>query len=256
MKKIHKSSGPNALTRYAEANPGDGWDDFRNAGSAYTEIKQQVFQEQGGLCAYCETLPKPGANHQRLEHFHPKSDQSDPEKNWALDWDNIIGVCHGGADSDNNCWERPANLSCDAHKDHMINRKNLPPDCNGWLLNPLYLPRVPCLFEFDLRTYELKPDRAQCAQLVLAEGKDTVELVNRTIAYLNLNCDRLKAQRKEILFEYNRQEVSARKRGEGSKDFRRKLVARWFRTPWPSFFTTRRILLGAAAEAFLQNLEF
>ena len=257
MKNILKSPGPNALTRYAAANSDNNWNDFRDARDDYAEIKKRVFQDQGGLCAYCEARPKQAEpSKQRLEHFHPKSDTSTPGKNWALDWHNIIGVCHGGADFEDDAWARPENLSCDAHKDHIITKKKLPADCDGWLLNPLQLPGTPCLFEFDLRTFELKPHRQHCAQLVLTENRDTFSLVSKTIEYLNLNCDRLKDQRREVLREYNREIKAARARQESHQVFQSKLVARWFQTHWPRFFTTRRILLGKTAEAYLQARDF
>lgn len=256
MKKIRKTPGPNALTDYAERNPGNTWKDFYDSRTEYVEIKQQVFQDQGGLCAYCETrLKETEPANQRLEHFHPKSDDADPSKNWALDWDNIIGVCHGGSHPSDKDWARPDNLSCDAYKEHYIKREKLPPDCDGWLLNPLHLPHLPCLFRFDRRTFELKPDPEQCEKWQLEVGKDTFELVSETIKILNLNCDRLKQQRRQVLFEYNRQEKAARERGERSLDFKHKLVVRWLKIRWPSFFTMRRILLGDAFEAHFKEMD-
>lgn len=256
MKKIRKTPGPNALTSYAEAHPNDTWEKFRDARTEYEETKKQVFRDQGDLCAYCETrLKEAGPANQRLEHIHPKSDIADGSKNWALDWENIIGVCHGGSATNDGHLERPSNLSCDAYKDHFMNRQKLPPDCGGWLINPLHLPHLPCLFQFDLNNGELKPDREQCDKLQLDANKNTFDLVNKTIEMLNLNCDRLKAQRMEVLFDLNREKKKARERSESSVDFKRKLVARYLQTRWPSFFTTRRILLGNAFEAHFQEMD-
>ena len=254
MKKVSKSPGPNALTRYAEAKPGDQWQHFYDSRDDYAAIKKQVFKDQGGLCAYCEARPNLAVQ-QRMEHIHPKSDISKPEKNWALDWYNIIGVCQGGSDYESATHARPANLSCDAYKDHIIKEKKLPPDCGGWLLNPLHLPAAPCLFEFDLRTYELKPNRSHCEQFVLDNDKDMFILVSKTIEFLNLNCDRLKDQRKEVLNQYNREVKLARGRQESHQIFQSKLVENWFRERWPKFFTTRRILLGSTADAYLAALD-
>ena len=200
-------------------------------------------------------LKEAGPANQRLEHIHPKSDLADGSKNWALDWENIIGVCHGGSATNDVHWERPNNLSCDAYKDHIITRQKLPLDCDGWLINPLHLPHLPCLFQFDRRTFELKPDREQCDKLQLDASKNTFDLVGKTIEILNLNCDRLKEQRKQVLFDFNRQEKLAKERGERSVDLKRKLVAHCLQTRWPSFFTTRRILLGNAFETRFQEMD-
>ena len=163
MKKINKTPGPNPLTVYAEANPDGNWDDgFRNhnGGEDYQVVRRLILEDQGGLRAYCETGLKELPPHkQRVEHFHPKSDTSNPGKNWALDWENILGVCVGGDDSDKETHPLPQNLSCDS-------RKNNDKQCFS------------------------------------------------------------------------------------------KMAKRWFREKWPSFFTTRRILLGKHAETYLVQIGF
>ncbi len=74
--------------------PTNDWDnDLRNhhAGQDYKEIKNVIFSDQGYLCAYCETkLSEHSSHQQRIEHFHPKSDNTHPTKNWALAWDRVL----------------------------------------------------------------------------------------------------------------------------------------------------------------------
>lgn len=257
MKKINKTPGPNPLTNYAAVNKAHEWEHFYDQTDDYKELKKLVFQDQGGLCAYCEAKPKTSEpSTQRLEHFHSKSDRGDPNKNWALDWHNVIGVCHGGSDYASNAYKRPENLSCDAHKDYLINKRKLPIDCDGWLINPLSLPDVPCLFEFDLVTYQLKPNALLCQEFAFSTGSDTFTMVKNTIEYLNLNCDRLTEQRRLVLEDYNREKKLARANKTKPQAFHAWLANKWFQKRWLSFFTTRRILLGGAAEMVLSSQRF
>ena len=70
-------------------------------------IREALINRQHGLCAYC--MSRIENNHTtRLEHVKPLS----ADKNNALDFNNIIAVCHGGA-----CMEgKHRVLCCDAAK--------------------------------------------------------------------------------------------------------------------------------------------
>ena len=260
MKKINKTPGPNPLTAYAEDNPDGNWDDgFRNhnGGEDYQTVRRLILEDQGGLCAYCETGLKELPPHkQRVEHFHPKSDKSNPGKNWALDWKNILGVCIGGDDSDKETHPLPQNLSCDSHKNHLANKGKLPEPCEGWLINPLSIVASPCLFDLDKRTGELIPYGDACENVEIEgnQTESTQAMVQKTIDILNLNCDRLNQQRIKVLNAYNSQIKEARKNND--KRCFSKMAKRWFREKWPSFFTTRRILLGKHAETYLEQIGF
>ncbi|HEW98157.1 MAG: TIGR02646 family protein [Candidatus Parabeggiatoa sp. nov. 3] len=260
MKKINKTPGPNALTHFAANNPTARWEpDFKdeNGGDDYHAIRQQIFDDQAGLCAYCETkvdnLP---INKQRIEHFHSKSDDSNSSQNWGLDWNNIIGVCIGGEDADKSKHPRPANLSCDAHKNHLISKEHLSAQCEGYLLNPLNISATPCLFNLDKRTGELLPNDTVCQQVAGIENNfsSVRKLVEETIKALNINCDRLKDQRLAVRNEYNRQVKAARKKKD--REVFTRMAVQWFQNKWPSFFTTRRLLLGQYAEAYLETIDY
>ena len=177
-------------------------------------------------------------------------------KNWALDWQNIFGVCIGGSDSDKNHHSLPDNLSCDAYKDHLIASGTLSKACEGFFLNPLQLPAFPCLFSFDKSSGKLIPNEKACEQWRAPANQyaTSYELVEKTIEILNLNCPRLLDNRLAVLKAYNQQITKFRK----AKDRRGfiKLAQRWFHTPWPSYFTTRRILLGSHAETYLQQMTY
>lgn len=245
------------MTEYAQHHKQDNWDvDFRNSnqGADYQTIKELIFNDQGGLCAFCESVVN-DIQTRRVEHFHPKSDQSTPQYNWALDWTNIIGVCLGGSDVDKAIHPLPANLSCDAYKDHLIVKNKLPIACEGWLLNPLELPAFPCPFDLDKRTGELRA-KVDYDQITIENNRysTVAELVEKTIESLNLNCDRLNKQRLAVLNQYNQEIKKARINDD--RQIHSKLAARWFQQQWSSFFTTRRILLDFHAEDYLKSIQY
>ena len=269
MKKIAKSPPPNALTAYAALYPANNWDDFRNhaspgqaPGADYKAIKNTLITNQGGLCAYCEQeIRNQDASFQQIEHYHPKSDTSNPAVNWALMWSNVFAVCTGGSKRAPNGqnYPLPENLSCDAHKNHLLNGKSPAVIASALAaqINPLNLPAFPCLFDFDKRTGELQACITACAradELQALPAHTTQTQVEENIRVLNLNCDRLCKDRREVLIHYNKELKKARENND--KTFHQKLVQRWFSKPWPAFFTTRRILLGQTAETYLQTISF
>ena len=271
MKRIYKSPPPNELTRYAAAFPQNDWDhDFRNhstppytPGHDYKETKKKLIFDQGELCAYCETcIGNLDVSRQKVEHYHPKSDKSNPAINWALMWTNIMAVCTGGEHDDKHLHPLPENLSCDSHKNHWLTKQKLTPanlmTLLGVLANPFQLPAFPCLFDFDKKEGKLLPNELACNALDQVNGWNdgaTYTSLNTTIeTALNLNCSRLRHERLAVLKQYNQAVAAARKNND--KYFKAKLAARWFGNRWPSYFTTRRILLGDAAEAYLQVIHF
>ena len=72
------------------------------------EVKGILLQEQQGLCAYCMRRIRMDS-HSRVEHLVPLS--KDKEK--AIDYMNMLGVCDGGEKITNN---QGHILCCDAHK--------------------------------------------------------------------------------------------------------------------------------------------
>lgn len=273
MKKIAKSQAPNELTAFALLFPNAEWDpDFRDyavppdtAGHDYKQIKRRIVDDQGGLCAYCEMpLGNLDPRLQRVEHYHPKSDKSVPGVNWGLLWSNIIVVCTGGENEDRGLHPRPANLSCDAHKNHWLSALKLTPAALlsqlATLQNPLGLAATPCPFGFDRLTGKLTLQDEACIEidgLLGVPAGTSYAVLDKTInVALNLNCDRLCTNRLRVLFEYNREVALARKNNISPEEFHRDLAARWFVRKWPSYFTTRRILLGRAAEAHLEGMAF
>lgn len=72
------------------------------------EVKKILLHEQHGICAYCMKRIRMDS-HSRLEHLAPLS----KDKDKAIDYRNMLGVCDGGARSTGN---QGHILCCDAHK--------------------------------------------------------------------------------------------------------------------------------------------
>lgn len=240
MKKIKKGNIPSGLASFENKNAMGSWQEFRDTqkGVSYQQTRYQATADQGGLCAYCEVHHKGETGLFSIEHFHPKADKSNPNKNWALDWNNMLAVCRGGREEDKSIYPTPANLSCDAHKDHLKNQQAI--------LNPLNL-LAHKYFSFNKGTGELEVDKN-------ITNEDLKEKIKKTIHVLNLNCYRLCVTRLEILKAYNRSMKIAQQYNQ--RTIKQDLAVRWFSKAWPSFFTTRRCLLGDTAERYLQSIHF
>lgn len=238
---------------YASCRNGN-WDDFRNhlGGTSYNQLKEIIFQDQGGLCGYCEdSVAHLDKTKKQIEHFHDKSDKDLSITNWALDWNNVFGVCKGGSDQ-KELFPTPKNLSCDAHKNHFL----ASPHTEGVYLNPLDIPYLP-IFSFDKATGFLIPNVEICQILDLYEPNCYdyfIQLVEATIQILNLNCDRLVEKRLAVLYEYNR--LISRARENNNLQIRQQLTQHWFQQKWLPFFTVRRCLLSPTAEQYLAANEY
>ena len=260
LKKINSIVQPNELSEFALIYPNGSWDgnepSFKqqNAGSDYQLFKQKVFACQNSLCAYCEVkIDSEKPHKQRIEHFHSKSDSTE-DNNWDLDWQNVFGVCLGGSDVD--AFPLPANLSCDAFKQHAIEKGMLDVACEGYVLNPLSIEPLVNLFRFDKATGQLQPNEQACHTTILVDNHftSTAQLVANTIKVFNLNCDRLVQQRKKLLHLYNAKMKKAREAND--RQWQEKLAQQWLSKPWQAFFTTRRCLLKDKAEQYLTQIAF
>ena len=250
MRKLpSKGPIPDYLRNFCRENPDcKDWDSFRNNNpKLYQKLKRTFFSQQSFLCAYCEEkIPEDELFKQRIEHFHPKSDRS-VENNWTLDWNNMLGVCLGGSK------EYPIELHCDASKEQNLTHDTY----EGFMLNPLNMPEE-CLFIVDRSTGKLLVDENTCLRVTIANNHfSTVkELVDNTIKILNLNCDRLNEKRKKVIAEYEKMRKELRqKHFKGSIRTGTEIARRWFEHNIPSFFTTRRFLLGSYAEKYIVSAD-
>lgn len=257
MKKIQKSSEPGALTFFKKNHPTAGWEDIRAEKNVYQAIVDATYKDQGGICAFCEK--KLAEQDRGIEHFRQKS-ASPQQSNWAADWPNMLAVCKGG-EASKLSYSLPRNLSCDKHKNHWVNLKLLPADSEGYLLNPLCLQANHDLFELDRQTGHLKANPVGCDQHPLIQPNylpdaTNLALVKNTIQALNLNCPRLSRERLLLYQEIQKQLNQYRRQNEKPKYAKQKLAQRYFKQPWPAYFTVLNILLAPASKQYLLSQNY
>ncbi len=258
MKNIIKGSEPSLLYTYRMNNSNGKWDSFSKGRT--TQIKQrrnqvqdQLKSDQSGICAYCEIDLKEkdasGIADFRVEHFHPKSDHSTAH-NWHLDWQNLLGCCHGGSQSTvtdaANRFTSPDN-SCDVPK----GKKNL----DGIILNPLQLPPFPVFFKCERATGILSVNEANCHQAGI-----NIQQAQNTLDELHLYANRLNSLRKAVLNQLNTQLQALIVAGKDIRAARLQLAQVYLRKNnqqhWPAFFSSIRSYLGSEAEQHLRNIGY
>lgn len=263
MKRVLKQDEPQRLHNHRQQHPRDTWEGLRNHQTVYADIRQRTLHDQGGLCAYCELdIRDNNPLQSRIEHFHPKSDNAGPT-NWALEWGNMLAVCAGGSGRHDKppYTQEPLdkNLSCDAHKNQMIQKGLLQEMCEGWILDPTKFQAWPSLFAIDKSSGKLCPDIGRCSQAPMwpqNQHPNIQTLVQHTIAMLNLNCDRLCQARLCLIWDIERNKKQCRTAGLSPEQGLGKLAQHYLRLRWPGFFTTICLCLGSAAENYLQGIRF
>lgn len=161
MKRIEKQESPSFYSAYINKNKPKLWDDIA---PIRTELRKQIWAEQGGVCAYTEIrLPDPDKNC-HIDHFRTRN--LFPEK--TFEYANLLVACnleHCGA----------------KYKDKQIKNKAEYTD----LIDP---SKEAASDYFDYRfTGKVKP-----------EGESPKG--ERTIRIFNLNETKLVERRKEALF--------------------------------------------------------
>lgn len=76
------------------------------------KIREALLKEQHYICAYCMLPIENDGRHMTIEHFYPLS----RDKDKALDYDNLLGVCNGGRNIHLEDGEERV-ICCDAQKD-------------------------------------------------------------------------------------------------------------------------------------------
>lgn len=253
MKKVLKGTEPPLLNHYRHSNPTGTWDNFKSSKARKRQLKQQIITDQGGLCAYCEIdLKGPdqhGNDNYRVEHYHPKSDVT-AKHNWALDWQNLLGCCHGGSRPDvTDAIHRytSPDHSCDVPKEGQ--------DLDAVILNPHQIPAFPPIFKFDRATGKPAVDVSNCATAGLDPSK-----AQATIDELRLDAKRLNDLRRPVLNKLNGDVNSLVQQGLSVGEARDRLAAIYLQKNsqqhWPAFFSTIRNYLGTAAEKQLRSISY
>ena len=174
MKRVYKSPAtPERLRSYVKAFPDETWEHFRRRNRrGYREVKQQLLQDQHGLCAYCEISIKlaefeDNVDDFRVEHFFPKVATQLEKHNYHLDWHNLLGVCHGGSqpyvsDPEWRYSSRKNDRSCDVPKGGK--------PISERILNPLKIPASVRLFRYQEHTGKMIVDESSCPKKAAGQG--------------------------------------------------------------------------------------
>lgn len=250
MKKIAKGSVPTLLQEYQIKNPNATWNRFIKRVARKKQLHNQLYVDQGGLCAYCEIDLKPASNELeeadfRVEHFHPKSDTTSSSDNWHLKWDNLFACCHGGsekkvADASKRFEKEPQERTCDIPKEDTV--------LDNIILNPLDLDAFPNLFLTDRYTGKLTFNSESKSELLVS--------ANRTIDKLRLNSPRLSRLRAAVLDEINTVLLIRLKSGAKIDEVLNELAQSQLlkrNDQWPAFFSSIRSYLGDEAEKVLKT---
>lgn len=253
MKKVLKGPEPHLLQTYRQQHSLNTWEQYKRDDARKKAVFDTLKHDQAGICAYCEIKLLPtdqsGEADFRVEHFHPKSDHTTAH-NWHLDWQNLLGCCHGGSqrnvvDGANRFTK--GDYSCDVPKGNK--------DLDGIILNPLHVPAFPPLFVTERSTGCLKVHGQNCQSATVSAQQAAA-----TIAELRLDSARLNRFRKTLLDEINQQLTQLIRTGL-SVDAARTKLARILLTKdaqqhWPAFFSSIRSYLGSAAEAHLHDIGY
>ena len=251
MKRILKGAEPQTLAVYRQQNPNGTWEQCKNNKNRKNEIHGRIKADQGNLCAYCEIDLRNGATVNsdiRVEHFHPKSDQS-TGYNWHIDWGNLLGCCHGGSQRHvvDAADRFTTDHSCDVSKGSDI--------LDDLILNPLNIPPTPALFRFARANGEISVNKAACqsANVPLAKAQATID-------YLRLDANRLRRLRKAVLNRLNHQLTNRIANGQIAAQARQEITQAILRKDnnghWPAFFSSIRSYFGQAAEAQLADIDY
>lgn len=108
---IHRGKEPNSLLKYRKSNLEACYEEIPKDVSE--DIRNQMWREQKGLCAYCMKQIK-SPKDVRIEHYsarHPENRKYEPKD--TLDYKKMLGVCYGNSLQPG---IKPENRTCDAHR--------------------------------------------------------------------------------------------------------------------------------------------
>ncbi len=259
MKTCLKGKAPDLLTQYQSNNPDATWEQFKDeCQQGYKDVQSQLRQDQGNLCCYCEIETRQafgiGKDDFRVEHFHPKSDTDNNgvSHNWGLDWQNMLGCCHGGSEKYvTDAKERYISTNAQRHSDTLKGEFILDDE----ILNPLKIPPFPILFKANRRDGSFSVLDDNCRKVGV-----NVDKANGYLAAdkLNLNSEKLKDLRKKAMDALNEQIQEELSRGltidQAILNITKAQLRKNDQAYWPAFFTTIRGYLGA--ENYLQSIHY
>lgn len=143
MIKIVKGTEPAGLKPLRDQAISDGvsekeaYERLRNP--LKDQVRRSLVNEQGGLCAYCMcSIPRrdaaPSIAPIIIEHYVPRNPADGRSVGQALDYNNLLAVCHGNKGPSGT--RLPEDLTCDAHRGNIEFRKVNP--CDERTLETIY----------------------------------------------------------------------------------------------------------------------
>lgn len=190
---VQRGKEPNSLLAFRKQNPDADYEDLPT--NVLKDIRKQMWEEQGQLCAYCmKKINNPGVV--RVEHCRPRHPQNEMEHNKkeTLDFKWMLGVCYGNSIEKG---VKPEDTTCDAHKGNA-----------ELTVNPFD--------ELSVRKIKYKADGS-----IYSEDADINEDVTKT---LNLNCQAvsLPQTRKNVLMA-EKKRIMDKCKGKSQDAFMREL---------------------------------
>jgi uncharacterized protein (TIGR02646 family) len=91
MRTIRKGREPRSLQTY-RLTKDSTFEDLPT--ETKQDIRDQLVNEQRGLCCYCQSRIRAKWNLMKVEHWQSQSDEKYPER--QLDYSNMLGACLGG----------------------------------------------------------------------------------------------------------------------------------------------------------------
>lgn len=110
---IQRGREPESLLKYRKSNPEACYEEL--PGDTARDIRMQMWEEQGGLCAYCmRQIRKP--EDVRIEHYNARHQKGEKYKSAdTLDFKNMLAVCYGNSLKPGTKRE---DRTCDAHREN------------------------------------------------------------------------------------------------------------------------------------------
>lgn len=249
MKKIIKSSIPQKLQQYTQANQNNTWKQFcDNCRDGHNDVKNTIKQDQGGICCYCECEFEPSGyvkSNFRVEHFHPKEDNNPAVNRWQLKWDNLLGCCHGGSDADivEHYASEHHHRHCDILKGGII--------WDNEILNPLIdIPAFPPIFSVA-SDGTMKVIDANCPNDAIKQKAHNCLDFQK----LNLNSNRLKTWSESVLNKLV-DDIRSYESGYGFDGAYKLVLESHLSLRFAPFFTTIRSYFKNDAEDYLNDINY
>lgn len=183
---IKKLPQPKSLVKYKKSESNPTYETIPT--DIKVEIKKQLIEEQGHICAYCMQRINQNDTSVTIEHYIPRNgEHGNPDK--QLDYNNLLAVCDGNRGS--------THLTCDASKGSELITVN-PLDKNS-------IQKI--CYQSDGTIY--------------SNDEDINHDLNQT---LNLNYVTIKSNRKSALDALKRQLIKEKRTGDWSSVARKRYL--------------------------------